>query len=103
HDPAAPPLYTLSLHDALPISLRFAPTVHGDGDHGFMAVLVDVARRRGASGFVGDGGNRWPAVHRRDAAHLVALALEGAPAGSVVDRKSTRLNSSHDQISYAVF
>jgi nucleoside-diphosphate-sugar epimerase len=66
------------------VSLRFAPTVHGQGDHGFVATLAGVARRTGMSGYVGDGTARWPAVHRLDAAHLVRLALEGAPAGSVV-------------------
>jgi nucleoside-diphosphate-sugar epimerase len=66
-----------------PVSLRFAPTVHGTGDHGFVSTLVDVARERGSSGYVGDGSNRWPAVHRFDAARMVSLALEKAPAGSV--------------------
>lgn len=67
-----------------PVSLRFAPTVHGDGDHGFTAALVDIARRTGVAGYIGDGANRWPTVHRLDAAHLVRLALDAAPAGSVV-------------------
>ena len=66
------------------VSLRFAPTVHGAGDHGFVAELVRIARERGVSGFVGDGANRWPAVHRADAAALVRLALDHAPAGSAV-------------------
>lgn len=66
------------------VSLRFAPTVHGDGDHGFVSTLVEVAREKGTSGYVGDGSNRWPAVHRSDAARLVRLALQTAPAGSVV-------------------
>jgi nucleoside-diphosphate-sugar epimerase len=66
------------------VALRFAPTVHGPGDHGFVATLVRIARERGAAGYVGDGGNRWPAVHRLDAARMVALALEKAPAGSRV-------------------
>ena len=64
--------------------LRLPPTVHGDGDHGFMATLVEIARQRGVAGYVGDGGNRWPAVHRSDAARLARLAVESAPAGSVL-------------------
>ncbi len=64
--------------------VRFAPTVHGKGDHGFMATLVGIARDKGVSGYIGDGSNRWPAVHRVDAAHLVCLALEKAPAGSTL-------------------
>jgi nucleoside-diphosphate-sugar epimerase len=64
--------------------VRFSPTVHGDGDHGFMATLVGIARGKGVSGYIGDGSNRWPAVHRLDAAHLICLALEKAPAGSVL-------------------
>ena len=66
------------------VSLRFPPTVHGAGDHGFVSTLVQVARERGAAGYVGDGTNRWSAVHRADAAVVVRLALEQAPAGTVV-------------------
>jgi nucleoside-diphosphate-sugar epimerase len=64
--------------------VRLAPTVHGDGDPGFMAAIVRIARERGVSGYRGDGANRWPAVHRLDAAHLFRLAVEHAPAGSTL-------------------
>ena len=64
--------------------VRLAPTVHGDGDNGFVATLVDIARDKGVSGYIGDGANRWPAVHRFDAARLFRLAIENAPAGSTL-------------------
>jgi nucleoside-diphosphate-sugar epimerase len=65
-------------------TVRFAPTVHGPGDPGFVATLVDLARRTGVAAYVDDGANRWPAVHRLDAAALVRLAVDSAPAGSVL-------------------
>ncbi|HEY5437528.1 MAG TPA: SDR family oxidoreductase [Acidimicrobiales bacterium] len=65
-------------------AVRFAPTVHGDGDHGFMATLVAIARNKGVSGYIEDGSNRWPAVHRFDAANLVRLTMEKAVAGTSV-------------------
>lgn len=66
------------------VSVRFAPTVHGEGDRGFIAVLAEGARRSGVSSYIGDGTTRWPAVARSDAARLVRLAMEQAPAGTVV-------------------
>lgn len=66
------------------MSVRFAPTVHGAGDHGFIARIIDSDRGHGAAGYVGDGENRWPAVHRSDAARLVRLGIEHAPGGSVL-------------------
>ncbi len=65
-----------------PVALRFSPTVHGMGDHGFTATLTKIAKERGAAGYIGDGSTRWAAVHRSDAARMVRLALEKAPAGS---------------------
>jgi nucleoside-diphosphate-sugar epimerase len=64
--------------------VRLSPTCHGDGDNGFMAILVAIARAKGVSGYLGDGANRWPATHRLDAAHVFRLGLEKAPAGSVL-------------------
>jgi nucleoside-diphosphate-sugar epimerase len=64
------------------ISLRFSPTVHGEGDNGFMATIAGVAKAKGISGYIGDGSNRWPAVNRADAARMVRLGLESAPAGA---------------------
>ncbi|GGC98889.1 oxidoreductase [Tersicoccus solisilvae] len=77
-------------HGVRSIAARFAPTVHGMGDHGFIALIVAAARRRGVSGYVGDGTNAWAAVHRSDAARLVRLGLEQAPAG-------TRLHAAAEQ------
>jgi nucleoside-diphosphate-sugar epimerase len=78
--------FTLALasRDIRSSIVRLPPTNHGDGDLGFIATLIGIARAKGVAGYLGDGSNRWPAVHRLDSAHLFRLAVESAPAGSTL-------------------
>lgn len=64
--------------------VRLPRTNHGEGDKGFVATLVRIARDKGVAGYYGDGGNRWPAVHRVDSGRMFRLALEKVPAGSTL-------------------
>jgi nucleoside-diphosphate-sugar epimerase len=81
--------------------VRLAPTVHGPGDYGFVAALIAAARQTGLSAYIDGGENRWPAVHRLDAARLYRLALEHAPAGTALHgaaEGAVTLKSIADQI-----
>lgn len=63
--------------------VRLPPTVHGAGEHGFIPIVIGMAKENGQSAYIGDGQNRWPAVHRLDAAKVYSLIVQKRPSQKV--------------------
>ncbi len=92
-------LLDLASKGVRPSAIRLPRTVHNHGEGGFAGLLTQQARRSGVAGYPGDGTQRWPAVHARDAATLFRLALESAPAGTAWHAVADEGNTVADIIS----